>query len=101
MNRFGMFAKITPEEGKRDELAEILLEAANAMDTLDECDLYVVSVSQEENAIWVTEVWKDTEAHKASLSIEAIRTLIQRGRPLIVAMETIQTFTPLGGKGLS
>jgi quinol monooxygenase YgiN len=101
MNRYGMFGKITPEEGKRDELARILLEAADAMDTLEECDLYVVSVNEEENAIWVTEVWKDAEAHKASLSMDSIRTLIQRGRPLIAEMETIQTFTVLGGKGLS
>jgi len=102
MSRFGMFGKITAVDGKRDELADILLKAAEAMDTLDECELYVVSVKEEEpNAIWVTEVWQDEHAHQASLSLDAVKMLIQQGRPLIEGMETLQTFSPQGGKGLS
>lgn len=44
MIRFGMFGEITTVEGKRDELVGILLEAAEAMNTLEECELYIVSV---------------------------------------------------------
>ena len=101
MSRFGMFGKITTVDSKRDELVDILLEAAEEMNTLDECEMYIVSVKEEEpNAIWVTEVWQDENAHQASLSLEAVKMLIQKGRPLIVGMETIETFAPRGGKGL-
>jgi quinol monooxygenase YgiN len=102
MSRFGMFGKITAVEGKRDQLVGILLAAAKAMNSLEECELYIVSVKDDEpNAIWVTEVWQDEHAHQASLSLDAVKMLIQQGRPLIEAMETIQTFSPQGGKGLS
>lgn len=102
MSRFGMFGEITTVEGKRDELVGILLEAAEAMNTLEECELYIVSVKEEEpDGIWVTEVWQNAEAHKASLSLDAVKMLIQKGRPLIKGMNTMNTFSPLGGKGLS
>ncbi|EPD49685.1 hypothetical protein HMPREF1210_03132 [Paenisporosarcina sp. HGH0030] len=102
MNRFGMFGEITTIEGKRDELVGILLEAAEAMNTLEECELYIVSVKEEvPDGIWVTEVWQNAEAHKASLSLDAVKMLIQKGRPLIKGMNTMNTFSPLGGKGLS
>lgn len=101
MSKFGMFGKITTEDNKRDELVAILLEAAEAMNTLNECEVYIVSVKVEQpNTIWVTEIWQNELAHQASLKLDAVKTLIQRGRPLIVGMETIETFVPLGGKGL-
>jgi len=101
MSKFGMFGKITTVDGKRDDLVAILLEAAEAMNALNECEVYIVSVKDEQpNAVWVTEIWQDELAHQASLKIDAIKTLIQRGRPLILGMETIETFVPRGGKGL-
>ena len=101
MSRFGMFGEITTVEGKRDELVTILLEAAEAMNTLEECELYIVSVKEEvPDGIWITEVWQNAKAHQSSLSLDAIRNLIEKGRPLIKGMNTMNTFSPLGGKGL-
>ncbi|MBW9234365.1 antibiotic biosynthesis monooxygenase, partial [Leptospira santarosai] len=100
-SRFGLFGEITTIEGKRDELVTILLEAAEAMYTLEECELYIVSVKEEvPDGIWITEVWQNAEAHQSSLSLDAIRNLIEKGRPLIKGMNTMNTFSPLGGKGL-
>ncbi|MCZ8536859.1 antibiotic biosynthesis monooxygenase [Paenisporosarcina quisquiliarum] len=101
MSRFGLFGEITTIEGKRDELVTILLEAAEAMNTLEECELYIVSVKEEvPDGIWITEVWQNAEAHQSSLSLDAIKNLIEKGRPLIKGMNTMNTFSPLGGKGL-
>lgn len=101
MSRFGLFGEITTHEGKRDELVNILLEAADAMNELEECELYIVSIKEEVlDALWVTEVWQNEQAHKASLSLDAVKLLIQKGRPLIKEMKTIQSFAPQGGKGL-
>ena len=101
MSRFGLFGEITTVEGKRDELVTILLEAAEAMNTLEECELYIVSVKEEvPDGIWITEVWQNAEAHQSSLSLDAIKNLIEKGRPLIKGMNTMNTFSPLGGKGL-
>lgn len=99
---FGIFGKISTVEGKRDELAEILLAAAGALQSMEECKLYVVNINDEEpNSIWVTEVWADEEAHKASLSNKDVRNSIMEGRPLIAKMERLNTLKVLGGKGLA
>lgn len=101
MSRFGLFGEITTHEGMRDELVAILLEAAEAMNELEECELYIVSIKEEvPDTLWVTEVWQNEQAHKASLSLDAVKLLIQKGRPLIKEMKTIQSFSPQGGKGL-
>lgn len=101
MSRYGLFGKIITHEGKRDEFAALLLEAATALQEFAGCELYVVSVSSTEaNAVWVTEVWKSAEDHKASLALDSTKAAIERGRPLIAGFEQRTEFMPLGGKGL-
>jgi len=101
VSRYGLFGKIITHEGKRDEFAAILLEAATALERFPGCELYVVSISPTEaNAIWVTEVWKSAEDHRASLALDSTRAVIERGRPLIAGFEQLTEFVPLGGKGL-
>lgn len=100
MVKFGMYGKIVAHAGKRDELVQVLMEAAENLESYEGCDLYIVNVSDEEpDTIWVTEVWKDAEAHQASLNLEAVKSLIQRGRPLIASMEPVR-LQVVGGKGL-
>lgn len=101
--RYGLIAKITAQPGKGDALAEILLDAAHAMegDAVPGCELYMIARSpDEEDAIWVTEVWSDRESHAASLALDSVKAAIERGRPLIAGFsERVETI-PLGGKGL-
>ncbi|MDF2669658.1 MAG: antibiotic biosynthesis monooxygenase [Paenibacillus sp.] len=100
MSKFGLYGKCIAQPGKRDELAQVLLEAASLMEAVEGCELYVVNITDEEpDAIWVTEVWVDQAAHQGSLTLESTKMLIQRGRPLIAGMEQIKLQT-LGGKGI-
>ncbi|MDF2856174.1 MAG: antibiotic biosynthesis monooxygenase [Neobacillus sp.] len=102
MEKFGLFGKLIAKEGERGTLLEILLEAASSMESLSECELYVVNVSEEDpNAVFVYEVWSNEGAHQASLSLEVTQTLIHRAKPIIAGMERISTLQPMGGKGLS
>lgn len=102
MSKFGMYTKIPAQPGKRDELVELLLEAAEAIQQLPDCYLYLVNVSANEpDVIWVTEVWESAEAHQASLNMESAKEAIKRGLPLIgEPVESIK-LVPVGGKGLS
>jgi quinol monooxygenase YgiN len=51
------------------------------------CRLYLVSlVSDEADAIAVTEVWDDQASHDASRTLESVRETIGRARPLIGGM---------------
>ncbi|QOR64595.1 antibiotic biosynthesis monooxygenase [Cytobacillus suaedae] len=101
MNKFSLFGKFTVQEGKRDEMVDILLEAAESMKDLDECEIYLVNISDSEpNTVYVYEVWSDETAHQASLTLESTQTLITRARPIISGMEKISTLKTMGGKGI-
>ncbi|GGB54142.1 antibiotic biosynthesis monooxygenase [Virgibacillus dakarensis] len=102
MSKFGLYNKFTAVEGKRDALAEMLLEASKSMEELNDCELYVVSLDDDgSDSIYVYEVWSDENAHQASLSMEGAQTLIQKAKPIIAGVEKINTSLPVGGKGIS
>jgi quinol monooxygenase YgiN len=99
MDKFSLFGKFTIKEGERDNMVSILLEAAESMKELDECEIYLVHTSAgEPDAVFVYEVWSDEAAHQNSLSLEATQTLIKRAKPIIAGMERISTMEAKGGK---
>ncbi len=101
MPQYGLVGKIVAKPGEGDALAGHLLEAAAALEEVAGCHLYVVSRdSVDPDAVWVTEVWESTEAHRASLELVAVRDLIARARPVIARMGERFELRPLGGKGL-
>lgn len=96
---YGLIGKMTTAPGRRDELTAILLEGTGAMPG---CLSYVVAHDpQDADAIWITEVWTDEAAHRASLQLPAVRAAIARGRPLIASFGDAQATVPVGGVGLS
>ena len=98
---YGMQGRFTAQPGKGDELAAILLEAANALRRDDDCLLYVIGrLPDDAEAVLVYEVWKSAEAHGASLEREETKAAIERGRPLIAGMSDRVEFEPAGGKGI-
>jgi quinol monooxygenase YgiN len=102
MSKFGLFGKLIAKDGERETLVDLLLNAAESMENLVDCELYVVNVSNDDpNAVFVYEVWKNKNAHQSSLSLEATQTFIQLAKPIIVGVERINTLIPIGGKGIS
>ncbi|RCW62568.1 putative quinol monooxygenase [Saliterribacillus persicus] len=102
MSKFGLFGKFSVLDGERDTLVNILLEAAEALGDLKECEIYTVStVEDEPNTVYVYEVWQNENAHQASLKLEATQTLITKAKPIITGMERINTLNIIGGKGVS
>jgi quinol monooxygenase YgiN len=101
MSKFSLFGKFTVQEGQRETMVDILLEAAESMKSLDECEVYLVNISEgEHNAVYVYEVWSNENAHQASLTLETTQTLIRKAKPIITGMERISNLQTLGGKGL-
>lgn len=96
---YGLIGKMTAVEGRRDALTAILLEN---LGTMPGCLSYVVAHDPVDgDAIWVTEVWTDEAAHRASLQVPEVRAAIQRGLPLIHTFADAQVTIPVGGVGLS
>lgn len=102
MEKFSLFGKFTVSEGNRDTLVDILLEAAESMKNLKECEIYTVNITESEpHSVYVYEVWSNENSHQASLSLEATQTLIKRAKPIITGMERISTLQTKGGKGIT
>lgn len=96
---YGLIGKIRSVEGRREELAEILLGGISGMPG---CLSYVVARDTEDkNALWVTEVWDSEESHQASLSLPSVQAAIEEGRPLISGFAERYVTTPVGGQGLA
>ena len=97
---FGLIGKFTAHAGQRDVLVRVLLEAAVLLQRNPDCLHYVVSTSDEPDAVWVSEVWTDREAHAASLAPEDVRSLIEEARPLIAGISDRTELSIQGGKGV-
>lgn len=99
VDMYGLIGKILAVQGRRQELAAILLDGVGGMPG---CLSYVIANDPEdENALWVTEVWDSEASHRASLSLPSVQEAIRRGRPLIAGFAEQFVTTPLGGHGLT
>jgi quinol monooxygenase YgiN len=94
---YGLIGKIVTVDGKRAELASILIE----MDAMPGCASYIVANdASDPNALWVTEVWASADDHAASLELPVVVAAIAKGRHLIAGIESRVETEPLGGIGL-
>jgi quinol monooxygenase YgiN len=95
---YGLIGRMTATPGQRDALTAILLEGLGRMPG---CLSYVVAHDPADgDAIWVTEVWTDEAAHRASLQVPEVREAIRKGMPLIATFGDAQVTAPVGGVGL-
>jgi len=95
---YGLIGKMTAKPGGRDALVAAILAASAGMPG---CRSYVVARdAADENAVWVTEVWDDEAAHKASLAMPAVRAAIAKAMPLIADFGPSFATVPVGGTGI-
>lgn len=101
MAKYGLHGHLKAKEGAADQLAEILLQAAEIVSTTKGCRLYVISKDpKEKQQVWITEIWDSKEDHDASLQLPEVRALIGQAMPLLDGQPTPgQTLVVLGGHG--
>lgn len=94
---YGLINKITAHPGRRAELVAILTGSGS----MPGCRSYIVALDpSDHDAIYVTEVWTDQAAHRASLTLPAVKEAIGRGRALIAGFQAVAETEPVGGIGL-
>jgi len=98
---YALFGNFTVEAKDKETLASILQQAAEILQTNDDCMQYLVSDSGSETEVWVWEVWTDKQAHDDSLKNEELLALIMDAKPMITGMAPQTELTILGGKGLT
>ncbi|GEM_PF-1232963 len=98
----GRFGKLTAQSGRADELLDIILKAAEAVSQAEGCMKYIIGRDeQNENIIWIYEVWTSKEHHRNSLKLENVRELITQAIPMLEGQpEAGVTFEVIGGIGI-
>jgi quinol monooxygenase YgiN len=97
---YGLIGRIRTVPGRRAELASVL--AMTDAPPMPGCLSYIVAEDPADaDVLWVTEVWTDQAAHRASLQLEHVKAAIATGRPLIAAFESHVETRVIGGHGLS
>ena len=90
---YGLIGQMIAKPGQRAALAAILTEGTYAMP--DNFGYLVGEDSANPDALWIVEIWRDKEAHAASLTLPAVQAAIARGRPLIASFGTRVEFKPV------
>ena len=99
MSKVGRYVRATAKPGKADALAERLLAVAEELRAVPGCELYLVNRSpDDEDAVWVTEVWSSQEELDAALA-ETDKAQIQEVLELADGEFERIDVTPLGGVG--
>jgi quinol monooxygenase YgiN len=99
MTRVARYGKATARAGRAQELADLLLAAADELEGDPGCELYLINrQASAPDVIWVTELWR-SQAH-LDASLERIRG----SEGVAAAMELVEDWEMvelelLGGKG--
>lgn len=93
---------MTAKDGNGEMLTSILLEASNLVSTANGCNLYVISKdNNDNNTVWITEIWESKEDHDNSLKVEGVKELISKAIPILEGQpQKGQELEVLGGKGI-
>lgn len=98
MTLYGRIGQIEAIPGKGEELARLLAE----MKSMPGCLHYIVAIDAESpDHVWVTEIWENEGAHRASLGLPEVQETIGKGRPLISEFTVSSELVPVGGIGLA
>lgn len=99
MNKYGFIAKFKAQKEQRDALVSVLLEAATLVSTAKGCNHYMVSKDlNNEDFVFVNEIWDTKEDHDNALKIEGCMELIVKARPLIDGKPETTELEVIGGK---
>ncbi len=103
MYKYGLSVKFIATENNAQKLSSVLLKASELVSTAKGCQLYLVSLDNDEpNTVWTTEIWDTKEDHENSLSVIGVKELISQARPLFAAApEKIKEIKILGGYGIN
>jgi quinol monooxygenase YgiN len=103
MNKYFLHGKLTAKAGFGNQLASILLQAAQSVEAAKGCKLYIISKdAQDKESVWVTEVWDSKQDHDDSLKLDSVRALIGQAMPILEGMpQKGQELEMLGGLGIN
>lgn len=97
--KIGYIGTLKAKPGKRDELAALLQEAADILQSANGCIQYLIAQeSADAYTVTVLEIWDSLEDHNISLEIPGCRELMNRAMPLLDGPPESKILQITGGK---
>ena len=96
---YGYIGTMRTQPGRRDAVVSLLLADVDDLRAAG-CHVYVVSVTDDDDLIHVTEVWESKEHHAASLQLPQVKAAIAKAMPMLAGEFTSQELGVVGGLGV-
>lgn len=93
---YALVGQMKSVPGKREELIGYLAEGSQAMP--GNLAYQIWRDKGDVNSVWITEVWRDEAAHKASLALPQVQEAIRKARPIIAGFGVRAELEPAGGQ---
>jgi len=101
MPRVGRYVKMTAQAGRGEDLAQLMLRAAELVSDAPGCELYVVNTAvAEPDVVWITEIWASEAAVAESAKVAAATALVQQVISLLDGPLERIDLLPIAGHGL-
>ena len=99
--RIGRYVRMVAQPGQGRQLADTMLKVAEGLRDTPGCELYLINLApDEDDTIWVTEVWASQQASDDALSGDLAEVGIGEVLALLAGPPELVELTPLGGAGL-
>lgn len=95
---YGLIGSFRAKPGQGAALAAEM--SAGGYDIAGLLSYIVARDAGDADLLWITEVWTDEAAHKASLQLDFVQQSISRAMPMIAEFGQHVVTVPLVGKGL-
>ncbi|MEM1264262.1 MAG: putative quinol monooxygenase [Pseudomonadota bacterium] len=90
---YGRVGKLTTKAGSGRELAKVLVAGSQGLP--GNRAYHVALDGDNEDHVWIYELWDNEQAHQASLQLESVIAAIGRGRPLIERFALTSALKPV------
>lgn len=95
---YGLITRLRAKPGQREALSQLL---DGGLSHRPGCLSYIVALEAlSRDGVWVTEVWMDEPAYRASLTDLTLKVFTTRAWPMIAGMDDPIITSPIGGLGL-
>lgn len=98
---FGYIGSMRTKPGHRDDVVAILTRGKDGLKAAG-CQVYAVGLAPEDqDKIWISEVWESAEHHAGSLQLPETKAAIAEAMPMLTGEFTGRQMEIVGGLGVS
>jgi quinol monooxygenase YgiN len=101
MAQYALYTRFIAKPGQGISLVNVLSRANTIVSDAEGCRLYIINREEDnEDIVWVTELWDKEEDHAISLTLDGCKELVTEASLLLKEPPRQTVLRALAGKGL-